>query len=63
MPEQLGFTEILNHLLPARHGTAADTHIHPEYPQAPITTRGMQFLVFLFLVPTFGLVPNALSVG
>jgi F-type H+-transporting ATPase subunit a len=64
MPEQLWFTEILNHLFagPAT-GLLRALHIDPKYPQAPITNAvAMQFLVFLFLVVLFGLVRSRLSV-
>jgi F-type H+-transporting ATPase subunit a len=64
MPEQLWFTEILNHLFagPAA-GLLWALHIDPKYPQAPITNSvAMQFLVFLFLVVLFGLVRSRLSV-
>jgi F-type H+-transporting ATPase subunit a len=55
MPEQLWFTEILNHLF-ARPvtGLLQALHIDPEYPQAPITNAvSMELLVFLFLVALF----------
>ncbi len=64
MPEQLWFTEILNHLFarPAT-GLLRLLHIDPKYPQAPITNSvAMQFLVFLLLVALFGLVRSRLSV-
>ena len=52
MPEQLWFTEILNHLFAGPvTGLLRALHIEPEYPQAPITNPvAMQLLVFLFLV-------------
>ena len=64
MPEQLWFTEILNHLFAGPvTGLLHALHIHPEYPQAPITNAvAMQSLVFLFLVATFALVRTRLSV-
>jgi F-type H+-transporting ATPase subunit a len=64
MPEQLWFTEILNHLFASPvTGLLQALHIHPEYLQAPITNAvAMQLLVFLFLVATFALVRMRLSV-
>lgn len=64
MPEQLWFTEILNHLLASPvTGLLRALRIDPEYPQAPITnTVAMQLLVFLFLVALFVLVRARLSV-
>jgi F-type H+-transporting ATPase subunit a len=64
MPEQMWFTEILNHLLASPvTGLLQAVHIDPQYPQAPITNAvAMQLLVFLFLVVTFFLVRSKLSV-
>jgi F-type H+-transporting ATPase subunit a len=64
MPEQLWFTEILNHLFASPvTGLLRALHIDPEYPQAPITNSvAMQLLVFLFLVALFVLVRSRLSV-
>jgi F-type H+-transporting ATPase subunit a len=64
MPEQLWFTEILNRLFAGPvTGLLQALHIHPKYPQAPITNAvAMQFLVFLFLVGLFALVRTRLSV-
>ena len=64
MPEQLWFTEILNHLFAGPvTGLLRALHIEPKYPQAPITNAvAMQFLVFLFLVVLFVLVRSRLSV-
>ena len=64
MPEQLWFTEILNHLLAAPiTGLLRSLHIEPRYPQAPITNGiAMQLLVFAFLVTIFALVRSRLSV-
>ena len=58
MPEQLWFTEILNHLFAGPvTGLLQALHIDPEYPQAPITNAvAMELLVFLFLVALFFLV-------
>jgi len=64
MPEQLWFTEILNHLF-AGPVTALlrSLHIEPHFPQAPITNSvAMELLVFLFLVLMFVLVRSRLSV-
>jgi len=64
MPVQLWFTEILNRLFAGPvTGLLQALHIHPEYPQAPITNAvAMQFLVFLFLIVVFFLVRAGLSV-
>jgi len=64
MPEQLWFTGILNHLFAGPvTGLLQALHIHPEYPQAPITNAfAMQLLVFLFLVAVFALMRTRLSV-
>ena len=64
MPEQLWFTEILNHLFASPvTGLLRALHIDPKYPQAPISNAvAMQFLVFLFLVLVFFLVRSRLSV-
>jgi F-type H+-transporting ATPase subunit a len=64
MPEQLWFTEFLNHLFanPVT-GLLRTLHIEPQYPQAPISNPvAMQLLVFLFLVLVFFLVRSSLSV-
>ncbi len=64
MPEQLWFTELLNHLFanPVT-GLLRALHIALQYPQAPISNAvAMQFLVFLFLVLVFFLVRSRLSV-
>lgn len=64
MPEQLWFTEILNHIFASPvTGLLRALDIDPEYPQAPITNSvAMQLLVFLFLVALFVLVRSRLSV-
>jgi F-type H+-transporting ATPase subunit a len=64
MPEQLWFTEILNRLFAGPvTGLLQALHIHPEYPQAPITNAvAMELLVFLFLVVLFALVRVRFSV-
>ena len=64
MPEQLWFTEILNHLL-ASPVTALlrSLHIEPKYPSAPIpNSLAMELLVFLFLLLLFLVVRSRLSV-
>ena len=64
MPEQLWFTEILNHLF-AGPVTALlrMLHIEPKYPQAPIPNSfAMELLVFVFLLILFLLVRSRLSV-
>src|SRR2546430_16457678 len=64
MPEQLLFTSVLNHWL-AAPVTALLTalHVHPEYPQAPITNAvAMEVLVVGFLLFVFVLVRARLSV-
>jgi F-type H+-transporting ATPase subunit a len=64
MPEQLWFTEILNRLFAGPvTGLLQALHIHPEYPQAPITNAvAMQFLVFLFLGVLLAMARARLSV-
>jgi F-type H+-transporting ATPase subunit a len=64
MPEQLWFTEILNHLFAGVvTGLLRLIHIEPRFPQAPITNAiAMQFLVFGFLVVLFAVVRSRLSV-
>ena len=64
MPEQLWFTEILNHAF-AGPVTALlrALHISVEHPQAPINNAvAMQLLVFVFLIVVFLLVRSRLSV-
>jgi len=64
MPEQLLFTRLLNHWF-AAPVTALLTalHIHPEYPQAPITNAvAMELLVVGFLLVVFIMVRSSLSV-
>ena len=64
MPEQLWFTEILNHLF-AGPVTAflRALHVEPKYPQAPISNSfAMELLVFAFLLTAFLLVRSRLSV-
>jgi len=64
MPEQLWFTEILNHLL-AGPVTALlrAIGIEPKHPTAPIPNSfAMEFLVFAFLLVLFLLVRARLSV-
>ena len=64
MPEQLWFTQILNHLF-AGPATALlrMLHIAPKYPSAPISDSfAMELLVFAFLVIVFLLLRSRLSV-
>jgi len=64
MPEQLWFTEILNHAV-AGPVTAVlrALHIEPRFPQAPIPNSvAMELLVFVFLVIFFVAVRARLSV-
>lgn len=64
MPEQLWFTELLNHLFAGPvTGLLRILRIEPAYPQAPITNPvAMQLLVVLFLALMFALVRSRLSV-
>jgi len=64
MPEQLWFTEILNHLFGGLVTALLRTlHIEPHYPQAPIpNSLAMELLVFLFLLLLFVLLRSRLSV-
>jgi F-type H+-transporting ATPase subunit a len=64
MPEQLWFTQVLNHAF-ASPVTALlrALHIEPQYPQSPIPNSvAMEVLVFGFLLLTFILVRTRLSV-
>jgi len=64
MPEQLWFTQILNHLFagPVTWLLRA-VHFEPKYPQAPIANSvAMEFLVFLILIVLFAAVRSRLSV-
>lgn len=64
MPEQLLFTRLLNHWFAAPVTALLTTlHIHPEYPQAPITNAvAMEVLVVGFLLVIFIMVRSSLSV-
>jgi|SRR5215470_17802862 len=64
MPEQLWFTEILNHALAGPvTGLLRALHIDPKYPQAPITNAvAMEVLVFGILLVLFVMVRSRLSV-
>jgi F-type H+-transporting ATPase subunit a len=64
MPEQLWFTQLLNHLF-AGPVTAFlhAIHVEPKYPNAPIPNSfAMELLVFGFLLIVFLLVRSRLSV-
>jgi F-type H+-transporting ATPase subunit a len=64
MPEQLWFTEVLNHAFagPVTRLLQA-LHINPQYPQAPISNAvAMEVLVFGFLLLIFALLRSNLSV-
>ncbi len=64
MPEQLWFTQVLNHLLAGPVTTSLRMlHIEPKYPAAPISNSfSMEVLVFAFLLIVFLLVRSRLSV-
>ncbi|HEY4905062.1 MAG TPA: F0F1 ATP synthase subunit A [Candidatus Sulfotelmatobacter sp.] len=64
MPEQLWFTELLNHLFGAPVTALLRTfHIEPHHPSAPISNSfSMEVLVFLFLIVVFLMVRSRLSV-
>lgn len=64
MPEQLWFTEILNHLLAGPvTSLLRQIGIEPKYPTAPISNSfAMEVLVFSFLLMLFLLVRSRLSV-
>jgi F-type H+-transporting ATPase subunit a len=64
MPEQLWFTQILNHIFgPAVTGLLRLLSIEPRHPAAPISNSfSMEVLVFCLLVVIFLLVRSFLSV-
>jgi F-type H+-transporting ATPase subunit a len=64
MPEQLWFTQILNHLFAAPATSLLRAlHIEPKYPTAPISNSfSMEVLVFAFLLVLFLLLRARLSV-
>jgi F-type H+-transporting ATPase subunit a len=64
MPEQLWFTQILNHIFgPAVTALLRALSIQPKHPAAPISNSlSMEVLVFCFLVVLFVLVRSLLSV-
>jgi F-type H+-transporting ATPase subunit a len=64
MPEQLWFTEILNHAFAGRvTGLLRALHIEPSHPQAPITNAvAMEVLVLGILLVLFVMVRSRLSV-
>jgi F-type H+-transporting ATPase subunit a len=64
MPEQLWFTEFLNHLLAGpTTGLLRLFHVEPANASAPISNAvAMELLVLVFLAATFALVRSRLSV-
>lgn len=64
MPHQLLFTEFLNaHFAAPVTALLEAFHVHPQYPQAPISNAfAMELLVFGFLVAYFVVVRLTLSV-
>jgi F-type H+-transporting ATPase subunit a len=64
MPEQLWFTELLNHVFgPAAAALLHALGIQPAHPQAPITnTVAMELLVVIVLITFFAIVRARLSV-
>jgi F-type H+-transporting ATPase subunit a len=64
MPEQLWFTQLLNHLFGAPVTALLRVfHIEPHHPLAPISDSfSMEVLVFLFLIVVFLMVRSRLSV-
>jgi F-type H+-transporting ATPase subunit a len=64
MPNQLLFTKFLNaHLAAPVTALLGAVHVHPKYPQAPITNAfAMELLVFLILVAYFMIVRVTLNV-
>ena len=64
MPNQLLFTKFLNaHFAAPVSALLEAVHVHPKYPQAPITNAfAMELLVFLILVAYFVIVRVTLNV-
>ncbi|MBS1799099.1 MAG: F0F1 ATP synthase subunit A [Acidobacteria bacterium] len=64
MPNQLLFTKFLNaHFAAPVAALLEAVHVHPKYPQAPITNAfAMELLVFLILIAYFLVVRFTLSV-
>jgi F-type H+-transporting ATPase subunit a len=64
MPNQLLFTKFLNaHFAAPATALLEAVHVHPKYPQAPITNAfAMELLVFVILVAYFLIVRSTLSV-
>jgi F-type H+-transporting ATPase subunit a len=64
MPNQLLFTKFLNaHFAAPVSALLEAVHVHPKYPQAPITNAfAMELLVFLILVAYFLIVRVTLNV-
>jgi len=65
MPNQLLFTKFLNaHFAAPVTALLEAVHVHPKYPQAPITNAfAMELLVFLILIAYFLVVRFTLSVA
>src|SRR5258705_8403352 len=64
MPHQLFFTKFLNdHFAAPVTALLEALHVHPKFPQAPITNAfSMELLVFLVLIAYFVVVRLTLSV-
>lgn len=64
MPNQLLFTKFLNdHFAAPVTALLEAVHVHPKYPQAPITNSfAMELLVFLILLAYFLIIRTTLSV-
>ncbi len=64
MPNQLFFTKFLNaHFAAPVTALLEAVHVHPKYPQAPITNSfAMELLVFLILLAYFIIIRTTLSV-
>jgi F-type H+-transporting ATPase subunit a len=64
MPNQLLFTKFLNaHFAAPVNAMLQAVHVHPKYPQAPISNSfAMELLVFLILIAYFLVVRLTLSV-
>ena len=64
MPEQLWFTEFLNHYFAGPlTGLLRALHVEPRHPAAPIpNSAAMEVLIFIFLVSIFLIVRSRLNV-